>query len=160
AELPKPSAIEAELFPTKTKKHLDKARDKKYALAGWGIVLLIVGVAVVLTYLYYQSLQKPTTYDTNTTTTSRTKNTETITTMVYDRGVGADAAASAVGAITAAGIKAEKGADSSIAYDSSYIFYNPTYATQANTINTILTSYKFQMKESPLPGISVYLGKN
>ncbi len=137
----------------------DNAERRRYQTVGWAIVLLVVGTFVTLTYLYYISLQKS-----SSETPSNTANTEvkaeTLKVTVYDRGAGASNAQAVLSIVRSLGLDVGGGATSSLDYDKSYIFYKTGELEDAQKIVAALSNYTFELRESPLPGISIYLGKN
>lgn len=150
---PEPKRINP-IFPEK------QPSNRKYHIVGWAMVLLVVGVVVTLTYLYYLSLQKADTESSNPSPTKSSATIPKLTVQVYDRGAGEVAITAALTKLTSVNLTSEKSTISTLTYDKSYIFYNTQYKLEATLIQNTLSNFVFEMKESPLPGVSVYLGKS
>jgi len=121
------------------------------------VSLIVFGAVIVGLYYYYQSLQAPqSTESSDTSSQTEAKTAESTQVTIYDRGFGKTKLDLALQTLKSNGMNVDIGSGESLTYTSSYLFYNTSLSTQAHKIVELFPLTKFTLRETPLPGISVY----
>jgi hypothetical protein len=157
---PTPSArpvIQAEKTISGSTNTPDKSPKRKKMGVPFLVSLIVFGAVIVGLYYYYQSLQAPQLTESNSTSSqSEAKTTESTQVTIYDRGFGKTKLDLALQTLKSNGMNVDIGSGESLTYTTSYLFYNASLSTQAHKIVELFPLTKFTLRETPLPGISVY----
>lgn len=130
------------------------------------VPILLITVLYLLIFCgayYYFSQQKPTKIISGSGNAkisgekviSQSKTPVSIT--VYDRGLGASGTEAVVGLLAKNNLKASASLKPTVPYRKNFLFYSTQAKSEAEKINGLLATSNLILKESPLPGISIYL---
>jgi len=127
------------------------------------LLITFIYILIFCGIYYYFSQQKPTKIISGSGNAkvsgekviSQSKTPVSIT--VYDRGLGASGTEAVVGLLSKNNLKASASLKPTVPYRKNFLFYNTQAKSEAEKINGLLAASNLFLKESPLPGISIYL---
>jgi hypothetical protein len=164
----KPATAQNQPAPVQSSKKV-----RRETRASWSILLIVIGLVLIFTALYYQSLkttssattinpleaQDASTQSTNVPST----NDETgLVINVYDGGAGSEATEAAVKKLEESGYQVKNLGKSQLEYDQTYVWYQEEFSEEIQGITDLLSNRTITLKETKSFGvfdIQIQLGK-
>lgn len=160
---PKPVVIEnKQPLPSNIQPKPKKSKKKIFWFL---LILILISVGVFFAYRYLQEQEEIKIISSNPNTeTEKIISSPLVVDMeaisIYDRGIGESLAKNAVQTLVNSGFAPKYFETNNFNFKQSFIFYHASKSQEATKIVQLLANHNLIGKESPLPGISIYLGTN